>query len=139
MKAYSCPHCQAEVRPGQIDPSQSHAFRSIGLELGPDIVDLANLIIADDPHPGALVVAGLDQPDGFELAHRLADGRLAGVELGGDSELDQPIPGAKGAREDLLHQMLADLGRERGTNDLGLRHERTFAGDCGPKHFRLER
>ena len=71
------------------------AAHGVDLVLGPGVV------VVDE---GAAARADGDEPGVLELAQRLAHRRLAGAELAGELQLDQPVAGRIAAVEDALQQ-----------------------------------
>ena len=55
----------------------------------------------------------LHEAQRLQLEQRLADGSLAGPELGGDLALDDAVAGAVGAVEDALDEAILDLVTQR--------------------------
>ena len=108
---------------GQRLAGSRSTFRRVALELSAHIVDFGDFVIGNDPNARAFVVARLDKPDCLQLPNRFSDRSLARVEFRRDTEFNQSVARLQGSGQNLLHQMIAYLRRQRRSNDLRLRHQ----------------
>ena len=74
---------------------------------------LAEGLLGERDDRAAQPRAALDEPEGLEVAQRLADRRLARAELGRDPRLHEPLTGGVLAGRDALEQPVPDLAAER--------------------------
>ena len=90
-----------EIGPVVARQAPRGAFRGQALQLRPHEIDVAALLRAEAAHDGAPVPELIHQADRLQLAQRLAHGRAAHAEAGGEILLAQPRPERDAARDDL--------------------------------------